>query len=355
MQKEAILRKRLPKLKVDGLLITDLNNLRYITGFTGSSGFLIITKGAPVFVTDSRYEEQSKHEVKGFNILIEKEERIKVIKNITKEAGIKKLGFEDHSISYKTYRKLLNRKIRLKGLTGAVEELRRIKSSEEIKNIKTAVQRAERAFKRLLPLIKAGVTEQSLAMRLEWFLKKEGCKTTPFGVIVASGLRSALPHARPSSRRLRKGDIVLFDWGGECEGYFSDITRTVFINGRGDEKLSKIYSIVLKANAEAVRSVKDGIEAKVIDRAARDVIRQGGYGDYFGHGTGHGIGLAIHEWPSISHKSRDKVKEGMVFTIEPGIYLPGLGGVRIEDMVVVTKGGVEVLTRLSRKIHIINP
>lgn len=353
MQRDAILRKRLPELGVDGILITDINNLRYITGFTGSSGFLIIAKQDSIFVTDFRYQEQARQEVKGFKIRIETTERIRAIKEIVNGYEIKKLGFEDHSINYRTYRKLLRHKLRLKALTDTIESLRLIKSEQELSYIKRAIQRAESAFKKLLPFIREGVTEQKLAIILEGLLREEGCKAMPFGVIVASGSMAVFPHARPTQRRLKKGDFILFDWGGECEGYYSDITRMVAIKGRGMELLNNIYSIVLTAQEKAIKSIKAGVKAKGIDKPARDFIKEKGYGDYFGHGTGHGIGLTVHERPVISWRSADSIEKGMVFTIEPGIYLPGTGGARIEDIVAVEENGAEVLTTLPRRLHII--
>ncbi len=354
MLKKTILRKKLPESGVDGILITDLNNLRYITGFTGSSGFLIVTRSAPVFVTDFRYQEQAKKQVHGFKIIIETGERTGLIKDIASEYGIKKLGFEDNSISYRIYKRLLKNKLKLKALPNIAEDLRMIKSAEELLYIKEAVKRAESAFRKLLSFVKPGVTELALAMKMESLLKESGCKMIPFGVIVASGQNSALPHARPSNTKLKKGDLVLFDWGGEYEGYFSDISRTVFLSAACMGQRVEIYNMALKAQSAAVKAVKPGIKANIIDKAARNLIKQGGYGDYFGHGTGHGVGLAVHEKPFISWRSNDKIEKGMVFTVEPGIYLPGLGGVRIEDMVFVGRGGAEVLTTLPKKLHIIN-
>ncbi|MBI5050942.1 MAG: aminopeptidase P family protein [Nitrospirae bacterium] len=354
MRKEAILRKKLHKSGIDGLLITDLNNLRYITGFTGSAGFLIITKKHSLFVTDFRYKEQAHQEIKGFKIIIQTAEKTKTIKKISDEYAIKKLGFEDHSVSYSTYKSLLKKGIRLKALTNVVEDLRLIKSAKELFYIKTAVKRAESAFKKLMPFVKAGVTEQELAVRLEGFLKEAGCKTIPFGVIIASGPMSAFPHARPASRRLKKGDLVLFDWGGECEGYYSDMSRMAALKSRGMSRQHEICSMVIKAQEAAIKAVKHGTSAKIIDKAARDFIKLGGYGDYFGHGTGHGVGLSVHEAPVISCRNNEVIETGMVFTVEPGIYIPGMGGARIEDMVAVSKNGAEVLTSLPRKVHMID-
>jgi len=353
MQKKIVLRKRLSELDVDGILITDNSNLRYLTGFTGSSGFLILTKKHSIFVTDFRYQEQAKREVSGFIIKIENDKRTDVVKKLVEKFSIEKLGFEDHSVDTRTYNELRRKKIKLKALTDTVEDLRLIKSQRELSYIKTAVRRAENAFRKLLPFVKAGTTEQKLALKFEWLLKKEGCKTLPFGVIVASGHMSALPHAKPTNRKIKKGDIILFDWGGECEGYYSDITRMIALKGRHSKKQLEIYSIALDAQSRAIKAVNPGEKSLMIDAAARDFINKKGYENFFGHGTGHGIGLSVHEKPVISQNGKDTVSEGMVFTVEPGIYLPGLGGVRIEDIICVRKNGAEVLTTLPGTLKII--
>jgi Xaa-Pro aminopeptidase len=353
MQKKALLRKQFQKHKIDGILITDLTNVKYFTGFTGSSGYVVLTKKHAIFVTDFRYEEQVRHEVKGFRIKIEHGERSQEIKTICDVYGIKKLGFEEQHVTYGFYKKLSKKGIVLKPVPGSVESLRIIKSPEELKHIKTAVKRAESAFRKLMPHVKVGNTEQKLALKFEELLKKEGCKTLPFEVIVASGFMSALPHARPSQRRLKKGDLVVIDWGGECEGYFSDMTRTLLIKGSNVSRQKEIYYTVREAQKRAVSSVRSGIKSAVIDAAARNYIDQQGYDDFFGHGTGHGVGLAVHEKPVVSWRNKEMIEENMVFTIEPGIYLPEFGGVRIEDMVVVRKNKAELLTSLPRNLKII--
>lgn len=352
-QRNAVLKKTLPESGVDGILITDINNIQYLSGFTGSSSCLIFTKNSSIFVTDFRYKEQAEREIKGFKIRIESKDRVDLIKKIVEEYKIRKLGFEDHSLNFQTYKRLKGKRIKLKALTDMVESLRLIKSKEEIANIKRAVKRAENAFRRLRPFIKVGITEQKLAIRLEGLLKEEGCKKIPFGVIIASGSMSALPHAKPTNRQIKKGDFVLFDWGGEYEGYYSDMTRMIAVKGRHLTKQLEIYSIVYDAQRRAVEAVMAGVGVKTIDSAARDLIKQKGYGDYFGHGTGHGVGLAVHERPVISGQGRDIIEAGMVFTIEPGIYLPGIGGVRIEDMVCVRHNSAEVLTTLPRTLKVI--
>lgn len=353
MRKKAALKKLLPKLSVDGILITSLVNIRYLSGFSGSSAFIILTEKHSLFITDFRYKEQAAKEVRGFRIIIENSERPKEIKALCVRFGIKTLGFEADDLKYSFYKKLLKNKIKLTPLSNTVESLRIIKSDHELSNIRIAVKRAEKAFRRLLPHIKKGETERALALRLEGYLRDEGCEKLPFGAIVASGPMSALPHARPTSRRLKAGDLVVFDWGGECEGYCSDISRTVLLNGKNLDNQKFVYSVVLEAQKRAIKAVGPGVMASAIDAAARDYMKQEDLDDFFGHATGHGVGLAIHEKPVVSWRSKDAVENGMVFTVEPGIYVPDFGGVRIEDMVVVTKSGIEVLTGLPKKLRII--
>lgn len=353
MLKKRLFRKKFLKSGIDGFLITDLINVRYLSGFTGSSGFIVITKSDSIFATDFRYEEQAKAEVKGFKFRFQRTERSNEIKKIAEDNGIKKLGFEDHNVSYAFFKKLLRKGIRVKAVAGSVESLRLIKSDEEMSCIITAVRRAENAFRKLQPSIKPGITELKLALKFEGLLKKEGCKKLPFEVIVASGSMSALPHAKPSNKIIKKGDLIVFDWGGECNGYYSDMTRTVLLKGGDTTKQKELYYTVLEAQSRAIKAVSAGIKSSAVDRAARSYIREKGYGEKFGHGTGHGVGLAVHERPYISWKSSDIIGQSMVFTVEPGIYLPGFGGVRIEDMVAVSKNGAERLTKLSRRLMVI--
>jgi len=353
MQKKSLLRKKLSELKIDAILITDLTNVRYISGFTGSSGFFIITKTESVFVTDFRYQEQAQQEVRGCIIRISRRERTREIQELCKEYKIKKLGFEEDNVSYGAYRKLIGTKIRLKPLSGLVESLRIVKTNDEITNLKKAVLRAEAAFRKLQPHIRAGATERKIALKFEELIKAEGCKLVPFGVIVASGPMSALPHAKPTGRSIKKGDLIVFDWGGECNGYFSDMSRTVLLNGRNISRQKEVYSIVLEAQKRAINTVRSGLKTALVDAAARDYIEQQGHGDHFGHGTGHGVGLAVHERPVVSWRNKEVIKNNMVFTIEPGIYIPGFGGVRIEDMVLVRRRRAELLTSLPRRLKII--
>ncbi len=338
---------------IDGMLISQIRNVRYLTGFTGSSACLLIAGRERIFFTDSRYEELSKREVRGFDIIIEQYERPKEVLEKAKAVGIRTLGFES-TVSYAFYRLLLRKGVRVKGVTNLVEEMRRVKSSLEIKMIRKAVERAEKAFLEVKPHIRAGVSERHLALLLETALKKQGCTVIPFDLIVAAGKNTALPHAKPSDNRIRPGDFVMFDWAGEAGGYFSDMTRTFLMKGGSDlSRKIEVYAAVLNANMSAIRSVRQETAARMVDKTARDVIKKAGYGDYFGHGTGHGVGLDVHELPRISRFGREMIRSGMVFTVEPGIYLPGLGGVRIEDMLLVEKQGCRILTSLPKKLEIL--
>ncbi len=347
------IRGSLRRKEIDGFLVTDMNNVRYLTGFSGSSGFLFITGKENIFVTDFRYKEQSEKEVKGWDIIIEMGNRIKTIRTLTKKNGISKLGFES-SVTYAFFKKISGIGLNLNAFKGLIEKLREIKDSTEIDSIKKAVERAEAAFFDVKPHVKEGRREISIALRLEESLRKKGCRNIPFEIIVASGPNSAMPHARPTEKKLNKGDFVIIDWGGEANGYYSDMTRTVLIKGEGGiGKKKAIYRTVMEANLKSISCVAAGMQSKKIDEAGRSFIQESGYGEFFGHGTGHGVGVQVHEAPRISWNTSERVKENMVFTIEPGIYVPGLGGVRIEDMVLVGKNRAEVLTSLKKDLEII--
>ncbi len=338
---------------VDGVLISNRKNVRYLSGFTGSSAFLIISPGAQLFISDFRYQEQAAREVRGdFEVSIVNDSPEGFIIGKARELNIGVLGFES-TVSYGFYRGLLRKGVRLKSLTGITEEARRIKDPSELRLISIAVERAETAFREIRPFIRPGATERQVALRLEESLKKRGCRTLPFDIIVAAGNNSSMPHAQPTDNRIRPGDLVIVDWGGEAEGYFSDMTRTLLMDGRNLSKKRELYQTVLTANQEAIQAVCSGVQARTVDRTARDIIKKAGYEEYFGHGTGHGVGLDVHELPRVSRVGRETIRPGMVFTIEPGIYVPGVGGVRIEDMVAVKAEGASVMTSLSRTPDVI--
>ncbi|TAN44040.1 MAG: aminopeptidase P family protein [Nitrospirae bacterium] len=337
---------------IDAFIVTSIKNVRYLTGFTGSSAFALITPDKNFVFTDFRYQEQISREVCGWEIIIEKGRRAATVNALAKRLKIKKLGFES-SASYEFYKGLDDLKLKLIPASGLIEKARARKGPEEISKIRTAVERAEKAFLKIKPYVKAGVSEMSVALRLEEQLKKAGCRSVPFEIIVASGANSSMPHARPIQKKIEKGDFVIIDWGGEACGYYSDMTRTLLISGGPSDEKRKIYSIVDDAREKAVAAVKAGAGCRAVDAAARNRIKEAGYGDFFGHGTGHGVGLDVHEAPRLSWTSKEKISDGTIVTVEPGIYLPGVGGVRIEDMVLATREGCEMLTSLSRKLEVV--
>lgn len=350
------LKKTLSWRGFQGFLVSHITNVRYLTGFEGSSAWVLLTPIKNIFITDFRYKEEAegfpyRHD-DGWEVFIYKEDIVKAIRKLVESLRIRQLAIES-TVTYDFYSSLLKTGIKVRPLRSVVERLRMVKDVEELDLIKESIKRAEAAFNSVLPYIRPGRREREIALRLEEFLKKAGCRRLPFDIIVASGPNSSKPHAKATERALSRGDLLIIDWGGEAGGYFSDMTRTLLLKGEGLSKKIEIYETVLGANKEALKGIAPGIKASNIDRIARGTIKKRGFGEYFGHGTGHGVGLDVHERPSISPRSRDILKEGMVFTIEPGIYIPGLGGVRIEDMVCVTSYGSLVLTGLTKELKII--
>lgn len=353
MSRLRALRNALETKGIDGILVSEKKNIRYLSGFQGSSGFLLITGREKIFFTDFRYAEEARGALPGYEVIIEKDSFPKSIIETVRAKGLQTIGFES-TASYSFYRSLLRKGFRLRAMTHVIEDIRKIKDSSELNLIRLATERAERGFRKIRPFIRPGVSEKTLAARLEESLKKEGCKSLPFDIIVATGKNSALPHARPTDTAIKAGDLIVIDWGGEADGYFSDMSRTFLAHGRNISKKIEMYAVVLQANASAIDEVAEGVHARTVDRSAREIIRRAGFGDFFGHGTGHGVGLDIHELPRISRLGREYVKAGMVFTIEPGVYIPGIGGVRIEDMVLAEKQGRKVLTALPRDLTILH-
>ena len=347
------LQKKIKSQKMDGFLVLNASNLRYLCGFTGSSGLAVITPEKRLLFTDFRYKEQAEKEVIGWDIIIEKSRKFKTLVSIIKKLRLNRLGFEV-SIPYTIFEILRKYVVSPLPIKNFIEGYRKIKNQEEIINITQAVSRAEKAFLKVKPFLRAGVTEKEIALRLDYSIKEEGCRSAPFDIIVASGANSSMPHAKFTDKRIERGDFVIIDWGGESKGYYSDMTRTFLVAGSGLAQKKKIYKIVNTARQKAIIAAKVGVKAKDVDAAARDFIKKEGYSQYFGHATGHGVGLDVHESPSISHLSSDKISEGMVFTVEPGIYIPGLGGVRIEDMILIKNNSAVAITGLSRELEIIS-
>ncbi|WP_066293661.1 M24 family metallopeptidase [Bacillus sp. FJAT-29937] len=353
MEKLQKLRSVLERLGIDGMLITSEFNRRYMTNFTGSAGVVLISGENAQFITDFRYIEQATAECEGYEIVKHAGSIPDEVAEQAKKLGIKKLGFEQDHLTfsaYKSYEKAVEGE--LVPVSGEIEKLRLIKSEAEIKILKAAADIADAAYKHILEFIRAGITELDVSNELEFFMRKAGAASSSFDIIVASGYRSALPHGRASDKVIEKGDFVTLDFGAYYNGYISDITRTLAV-GEPDAKLKEIYDIVLQAQLRGMNGIKPGMSGKEADALTRDYITEKGYGENFGHSTGHGIGLEVHEGPTLSFKSDIILEPGMVVTVEPGIYIPGLGGVRIEDDTVITKDHNESLTHSTKELIIL--
>jgi len=346
------LRKTLETHQLDGVLLLSLENIRYLSGFTGSDAVFLLTPKEAFFLTDSRYWTQAEEEVRDAQI-VRYQKKIDGLVSLLLDLKSKRVGFESSFLPFSLYQTLLEKlegRIEFVPLEKELKNLRAFKDETELSLIRSAIGIASEAFLHLLKLIKEGVEERALSLEMEFFMKRRGAEATGFDIIVASGPRSALPHGRASDKRIEKGDFVLIDFGSRFKGYHSDQTRTLFCHSSTSEQ-RKIYDIVKEAHDRAIAKIRPGIPISEVDRVARESIQTQGYGEYFGHGTGHGIGLAVHEDPVVNGENQDLLQEGMVFTVEPGIYLPGWGGVRIEDMVRVTPEGAEVLTYLSTELQ----
>ncbi len=355
--KERPQQRRISRLKrlirtegLESLLVTRREDVRYLTGFTGSAGSVLISSGRPCLITDFRYQLQVRKECPGISIVIQKKDFYSALREAVERLGVSVLGYEESSLTIEALKKIKKERIGTRGHRDLVPQLRRNKDRQELAHLRTAIRRAEESFRELLRFIRPGVTERELGLKLEYLMRGKGARKAAFDTIVASGSNGAMPHASTTNRRIKKGDLVTIDFGAEANGYFCDITRTLCI-GRPSAKQREIHGLVLSAQAAAIKSVRSGIACRIVDNAAREVIRAAGHGEHFGHGTGHGIGLMVHEGPSISPLSKDNVSPDMVFTVEPGVYIPGWGGVRIEDMVLTTESGIRMLTTLPRELE----
>lgn len=320
---------------------------RYLTGFTGEGALLLSERGS-LLLTDSRYTEQARREVPGLALKEVKGKYVAAVTTAVNELKVGRVAFAAKRMSHYWVQRLGEQAdAELIALEDPVGSLRRVKKPEEIERIRRATKLAEAALTELLQKIEAGQSEQELALELEVIMRRSGAEKAAFDLIVAAGENSAHPHHRPKKRRLQKGDLLLFDIGAQVDGYCCDLTR-VFAVGEVPARALEIYGLVLRANRAAVAAVKAGASGKAVDAVARDMIDEAGYKEHFGHGLGHGVGLEVHEGPSLSSLSGDTLEAGMVVTVEPGVYLPGFGGIRIEDLVVVTKDGCEVLTSFPR-------
>jgi len=348
------LKKLLRGHNLDALLVTQPENRRYLSAYTAgdlsineSSGALLIPRrGQPMLFTDFRYRLQAEREATGFKVMIYRRGLLALLKSILGELGVKRLGFESHYILYQTAGKLqkLAAEIGVEVIPepGLVERLRIRKGPDELDKIRAAVRLNEEVFHEVYSQLKPGPSERQVALRIETLMREKGAERPSFETIVAAGPNGALPHAVPGNRLLREGEPIVIDMGLVLDGYCSDMTRTVVL-GRMDEITRMRFRLVRQAQLAGIAAVRAGVTGREVDRAARQVIEAAGLGSTFGHSLGHGVGLAVHEAPALSVRYQRKLRAGMVVTVEPGIYLPEWGGIRLENMVVVTETGCELL------------
>ncbi|MGM9987097.1 MAG: M24 family metallopeptidase [Bacillaceae bacterium] len=347
------LRNLFKQADIDGMLITSTYNRSYMTGFTGTSGVVLISEHEAKFITDFRYTEQAATQCIGYEIVKHVGPIAEEVAKQAKAMGIKRLGFEQDHLTFATHMTYVSAlSCEFVPVSSLIENLRLIKSPAEIKILKDAAQIADAAFDHILTFIKPGVTELQVSNELEFFMRKQGATSSSFDIIVASGTRSALPHGVATDKEIQVGDFVTMDYGAYYNGYISDMTRTIAV-GKPSKKLEEIYNIVLEAQLRGMNGIKAGITGIEADALTRDYITEMGYGEYYGHSTGHGIGMEVHEGPMLSFKSDMVLQPNMVVTCEPGIYLPGVGGVRIEDDTIVKEHGNESLIHSTKELIIL--
>jgi len=348
------LRQKLAENGLDAVLISQPENRYYLSGFTGSAGFLLVSQTQAVLAVDFRYLEQAGLQAPDFRIFQIKNGLNSWFPALVSGMHLKSLGFESGNITVAAYHELTRileegkSGISLVPTTELVESLRAIKEPEEIERITRAAEISDAASDYIESVVHTGLSEQAIAWELEKFMREQGSQALPFEIIVASGPNSALPHARPSSRTVKEGEPIVIDIGARVDGYASDLSRTICIGA--DDTFNKIYRVVLDAQLAALSIIEEGITGDQADGAARTVIQKAGYGESFGHALGHGVGLAPHESPRLGPGSENPLRSGMVFTIEPGIYLPDWGGVRIEDLVTIENGRVKLISK-ARKLY----
>lgn len=343
------LRNLLRENYIDGYLISDKAGMNYISGFTGTYGKILITKNRKIIFADGRYFEQLRKQAPDFEIVDNHMRMTEYVQKTIKKLNLDVVGFEPNELTAGEYLKLVGSEIKLKPIEHLIENLRMIKDCSEISKIKKAGNIADQAFNHILSFIKSGMTELEVAREIDRYGLKHGADSTAFETIVSSGTRSSLPHGHATNKIIEKNGMIILDFGFMVDGYYSDITRTIAI-GNVDEKLKKAYYTVLNAQQRAIKHCKLGTKLSDLDAIAREYITNEGFGPNFLHGTGHGIGLTVHEYPLLNSDSLESVKEGETFTVEPGIYLENLGGIRIEDDVLIDKiGTAHLLTHASKE------
>ena len=348
------LRRKLESLGVDAVLVSDPYNRVYLTGFTGTYGYAVIGKERNIFITDFRYVQQVKRQCKGFEIVTQEKSMIETILDVLKSLNVTNLGFEEDYVTYKHYLMLKEtfRDINILPTENIIQKMREIKDANEVSKIRKAASIADNAFSYILNVIKPGITERDIALELEFNMKKNGASALSFDTIVASGLRSAMPHGIASDKIIEFGDVITLDFGCIYDGYCSDMTRTIFV-GKINEKIKELYEIVFEAQNSSLEALTSGAISRDVDGVARGLIKDKGYGENFGHGLGHSVGLEIHEEPRLSPNYSTILQSGMIVTVEPGIYIEDVGGVRIEDMVLITNDGYDNLVTASKEIIVV--
>ena len=345
---------RLPERELDALLVSQPENRRYLSGFTGSAGFLLLSADPPRLFTDSRYTQQAAEQCPDFRVSPLPPGWGWLVEHL-KSSGLRRIGFESEHLTVASYQRLLAAlqgepalgRVSLVDASGLVEELRVIKDAGELVQLQRAIDIADAALERVVPTIAAGLTEREVAWRLESALRELGADGPSFSTIVAAGPNGARPHHRPTDTVIREGEPIVIDMGARVGGYCSDLSRSVVV-GQPDDTFRRVYDIVLGAQLTAINTARAGMTGADCDNLARGVIAQAGYGDNFGHSLGHGVGLAVHEGPRVGPRSGDKLVPGMTFTVEPGVYLPGWGGIRIEDIVILEVNGVRSLSKAGK-------
>lgn len=349
------LRERLADESLEGMLVTNLTNVRYLSGFTGSAGTCLVLPEMAYFISDGRYKTQSSRQVEGMEILIDIDPHLRIIRKAKLIPDGTHIAFEaEHaSVSYAEKIKDYFPDCSWEPTTGIIEQIAMVKDKGEIRATRTAVEITDQTFEQIIPEIRPGVTERQIAGKISYTYKIFGADGDAFDCIVAGGPNSALPHAKPGDRPLQEGDFVILDFGAFYQGYHADMTRTVVV-GEATDRHGEIYNVVREAQRRGCEAAKDGAACKEVDSACRDIISESGYGDYFNHGTGHGLGLEIHTNPRFSQLSKDHIYENYLMTIEPGIYIPDWGGVRIEDDILITSNGCEILNQSTKEMLVLN-
>ena len=351
MKRVNALRKYMKKNNVEVMLISNFSNIYYYCNFSSEDGLLVVCSDKCYLLTDSRYTVQANNECKNVEVITINKTYSDVLLDLLNSKEVSNIGFEEN-IEFSRY-KAFSDKLNKNMIPLNIESLKNIKDEEEIERIKKACNIADKCYKHILKFVKVGMREIEVRNEMLRYMLELGASKESFDIIVASGKRGAMPHGVASNKKIKDGDFVTLDFGCVNNFYCSDITRT-FVMGKPNNDMLEIYDIVKEAQQKGLDVIKPGIKASVVDKACRDFIEKMGYGEYFTHSTGHGLGILVHDNLAISPRSDVILKEGMVFTVEPGIYIEGLGGVRIEDDVVVTNDGCEVLTKSSKKLYKIN-